>query len=165
MMDDVEPEPNSHASLAQPGLPLPGRPAAAWARRNRVALGAVAGLLVTAAIFGEVAPGVGLTSSARPYNVFHLIAGLVGFGVLAFLRARGAAAFNLGFGSIDLYQAAAGALGVAPAGLFQLGPVDHVIHVVLGVALVAVAWVGRAPAGAAAQTSVIQPSSSGQSPV
>jgi hypothetical protein len=154
MMDDVSPEPN---------LPAQDVAMSAWARRNRVAAAAMSGLLVAAALAGELAPGVGLTSTARPYNAFHLVAGVVGFALLVWGPPRGAAAFNFGFGLIDLYQAVAGGLALAPARWFALGPADHAIHVVLGVALVAVALRWRRDR--AAQTSVIQPSSSGTRPV
>jgi predicted membrane metal-binding protein len=151
MMEDVPPEPNPRRDVA-------------WSRRNRRALAALATLLVLAAALGELGPpGLSLNSTARPYNVFHLLAGLLGFAVLAFAPARGVAAFNLVFGSIDLYQAAAGLCDLPPAQLFGLRPADHVIHVVLGAALVWVALAGRPRRDD--YTSVIQPSSSGQRPI
>jgi hypothetical protein len=111
-----------------------------WPWRNRVALVAMVGLLLAAAVLGELGPaGSSLTSVATPYNVFHLIAAAVGLVVFFSGSARAAAGFNFGFGLIDLYQAMAGLWGWAPARLFQLRPADHVIHVVLGAALVAVA--------------------------
>jgi hypothetical protein len=111
-----------------------------WPWRNRVALGAMVLLLLAAALLGELGPaGASLTSAATPYNVFHLVAAAVGLAVFSSGSARAAAGFNFGFGLIDLYQAVAGVWGWAPARLFQLRPADHVIHVVLGAALVAVA--------------------------
>jgi hypothetical protein len=114
-----------------------------WPWRNRIALLAITVLLLGAAALGELGPAeLSLTSAARPYNLFHLIAGLVGLGIFLSRNLRAAAAFNFGFGLIDLYQAVAGVLGWAPAQLFALRPADHVIHVLIGAALVAVAVSG-----------------------
>jgi hypothetical protein len=111
-----------------------------WAWRNRIALVTISGLLLAAAVMGQFLPaGSGLTSAAAPYNLFHLVAGTIGIAIFLSRNVRAAAAFNLGFGLIDLYQAVAGIYGWAPARLFDLRPADHVIHVVLGAALVAVA--------------------------
>lgn len=111
-----------------------------WPWRNRIALLAISVLLLGAAILGELGPaGASLTSAARPYNLFHLVAGVIGLVVFFSRHPGAAAAFNLGFGLIDVYQAVAGVWGWAPARLFELRPADHVIHVVLGLALIAVA--------------------------
>jgi hypothetical protein len=98
-----------------------------------VALVAISALLVAAAALGAFAP-------AGPYNLFHLAAGTLGLGLFASGRPGAAARFNFGFGLIDLYQVVAGLFDLPPARLFALRPFDHVTHVVLGVALVAVAW-------------------------
>jgi hypothetical protein len=86
-------------------------------------------------------PG-GLMSNAVPYDLFHIAFGLLGLAVARGRRAGLAAVFNLGFGLIDLWQAVAGVAGLFPAGLFALRPGDHVVHVVLGLALVAVGALG-----------------------
>ena len=57
-------------------------------------------------------------------------------------RARGAARFNLVFGLIDLWQALAGVTGLFPAALFALQPADHVVHLVIGLPLAIVGWLG-----------------------
>jgi hypothetical protein len=82
-----------------------------------------------------VPPALALMSGAAPYNVFHILAGALGLGLVVSRRPRGIAAFNLAFGAIDLYQAVAGATGLFPASLFALRPADHVVHVVLGLLL------------------------------
>jgi hypothetical protein len=87
-------------------------------------------------------------SGALPYDVFHIVFGVLGIGIVLARSARGAALFNLGFGMIDLYQAAAGLLGVFPAAVFGLRPADHVVHVVLGLLLVGFGVRGLAPATA-----------------
>jgi hypothetical protein len=115
----------------------------AWRKRNVVCL-AVFGpvLILTGALGLIVPPERSLMSGAVPYDVFHIAFGLLGTALAFTRRARAAAAFNLGFGLVDLYQAVAGALGIFPAALFALRPADHVVHVVLGVALVAVGALG-----------------------
>ena len=49
---------------------------------------------------------------------------------------------RLAFGLGDLYRAAAGLLGGFPSRLFRYKPADHVVHVVLGLLLAGVGWVG-----------------------
>ena len=46
--------------------------------------------------------------------------------------------FNIGFGAIDLYQAAASRLHWWPERLFRWTKVDDVLHIVIGIVLVAV---------------------------
>ena len=54
----------------------------------------------------------------------------------------GIAAFNLGFGIVDVYQVVAGMTGVFPARQFRYKPADHVLHAVIGLALAVVGWMG-----------------------
>lgn len=127
-----------------------------WGRRNRTVLLGLVLLLIGAGGFGlllgqQPALASGLSSVAMPYNWFHLAAGFAGLVVWLSRREAVAQAFNLGFGLIDLYQAVAGVCGWAPAQLFELRPGDHVIHLVLGLALVLVAWQARNQARAAGQ--------------
>jgi hypothetical protein len=115
-----------------------------WQRRSRWLLQLFAPVLILTGIAGFlVPPHMALMSGACPYNVFHLCAGALGVALAFSKSARAAAAFNVGFGAIDLYQAAAGVAGLFPAGLFALRPADHVVHVVLGVLLMVVGWRGR----------------------
>lgn len=79
-----------------------------------------------------------VTSGVAPYNVFHIIFG--GFGLLLLYSnnhsyIRG---FNIGFGLIDLYQAFASFWNLFPERLFQWTRADDFLHIVIGVALVAV---------------------------
>ena len=114
-------------------------PSRRWARRNRRALLGISALLILAAAFGALGPPrAGLSSTAGPYNLFHLVAGLIGLAVFTSRRGLAAAQFNFGFGLIDLYQAPAGVLGLFPARLFGLRPADHVVHLLFGLALVAI---------------------------
>lgn len=112
--------------------------AARWARWNVRVAGGFGVILILTGLKGLVSRDpAGLMSEAVPYDVFHVIFGVVG--LLAGLRRRpaGAALFNLGFGLIDLWQVVAGLTGLFPAHLFDLRTGDHVVHLVLGVLLVA----------------------------
>jgi hypothetical protein len=112
-------------------------PSAAWRRRNRRVLAGFGPFLILAGVTGLFGPDpTGLFSYAVPYDVFHILAGAIGV-ALALRGGRGPSGFNFVFGTIDLYQAVAGVAGLFPAAWFALRPADHVIHVVLGLALVA----------------------------
>jgi hypothetical protein len=114
-----------------------------WATRNRQVLRIFAPLLVVTALLGFLLPArLSLMSGATPYNVFHLLAGAVGLGVVRQRSGSGAATFNLVFGCIDLYQALAGLTGLFPARWFALRPADHVVHVVVGLFLVGLGYLG-----------------------
>jgi hypothetical protein len=110
---------------------------------NRAVLLVFAPLLLAAGVGGFVIPAeASLMSGAPAYNVFHLVAGLVGCTILATGRRRAIAGFNFGFGLIDLWQAVAGVTGLFPAALFALRPADHVVHLLFGTLLVGFGWRG-----------------------
>jgi len=124
-----------------------------WGRRNLRLLALFAPVLVVAGVAGMlVPPELALMSGALPYDVFHILFGALGLAIVVARSARFAALFNLGFGMIDLYQAAAGLLGVFPAAVFGLRPADHVVHVVLGLLLVAFGVRGVVPGTARASS-------------
>jgi hypothetical protein len=115
-----------------------------WATRNLQTLTVFAPLLVLTGILGFVLPpALSLMSGATPYNVFHLLAGAVGLGLVLRRSIAGAILFNLIFGGIDLYQALAGLTGLFPAELFVLRPADHAVHVLIGLFLVGVGYLGK----------------------
>ena len=108
-----------------------------WGRRNLRLLAVFGPVLIAAGVAGlTLPPGLSLMSAAAPYDIFHIIFGTLGLGIVLGRSARFAGWFNLGFGAVDLYQAVAGVVGFFPAGLFALRPADHVVHVVLGLLLV-----------------------------
>jgi len=110
---------------------------ARWHRWNFRLLAVFAPVLIATGAAGFLMPpALALMSGAGPYNVLHLGAGTLGLLLVLGRSARGIAAFNLGFGVLDLYQAAAGLTGLFPARLFALRPADHVVHIVLGALLV-----------------------------
>jgi hypothetical protein len=113
-------------------------PSARWPRRNLVCAAVFGPVLVATGVAALVLPDAGLMSAAWPYALFHVAFGALGLALALGRRPRRAAAFNLGFGLVDLYQALAGVLGLFPARLFGLRPADHVVHVVFGLGLVAI---------------------------
>ena len=112
-------------------------------RLNWLVLIVFAPILIMVGVLGFVLPeSVSLTSNAPAYNWFHIAFGALGL-LLALARKKSyARAFNLGFGLIDLYQAAAGFLGLFPAAHFRWTRADDVLHVVIGALLVGVALYG-----------------------
>jgi len=77
-------------------------------------------------------PQASLTSGAAPYNIFHIIFGIIG---LLMVFARKPHYFNFGFGLIDIYQAIASYRNLPPKQFFLWTGVDDILHVVLGVGL------------------------------
>lgn len=115
-----------------------------WVTRNTQVLLVFAPVLVLTGVLGFVLPAhLSLMSGATPYNVFHLLAGAVGLGIVARRSLEGAVVFNLVFGCVDLWQAIAGITGLFPARWFELRPADHVVHVLVGAGLVAVGYLGK----------------------
>ena len=110
-----------------------------WALWNRRALAAFGPILILTGVAGFLIPSrFALMSGAPAYNVFHIVFGIIGTALVRANNPTGIAAFNLGFGIVDLYQALAGATGWFPAAQFRYRPADHVAHVVIGLALAAI---------------------------
>ena len=100
-------------------------------------------LLLLTGISGFVIPErYSLMSGATPYNLFHIIFGVLGLWLAMSNSDLGASAFNLGFGLLDLYQALASVVGLAPIQYFHWTYVDDVVHVLLGFALVLIGGYG-----------------------
>ena len=114
-----------------------------WTLWNGRVLAVFGPVLILTGITGFlIPPRFALLSGAPAYNVFH-----IGFGALAtaLVLARSPtaiAAFNLGFGIVDVYQVVAGLTGWFPARPFRYKSADHVVHAVNGVGLAAVGWMG-----------------------
>ena len=110
---------------------------------NQKTLMVLGPLLLLTGIAGFVIPErYGLTSGAAPYNLFHIICGALGLLVMMTNSDRWASAFNLIFGLIDLYQALASVVGLAPIQYFHWTYIDDVVHVLLGFALVLIGGYG-----------------------
>ena len=99
-------------------------------------------LLILTGILGFVIPEKkSLTSGAPSYNVFHIIFGLIGI-IIATHHYEYIRTFNIGFGVIDLYQAAASFFHLFPEKHFRWKRADDVLHVVIGAGLVLVGVFG-----------------------
>lgn len=111
---------------------------------NRRVLLVFAPVLILIGVLGFVLPSSkGLTSGEPAYNIFHIISGVIG--LLIVLRKNGGSirAFNVGFGLVDLYQAAASFAHLFPEQYFRWTRVDDALHVIVGAALVLVGVLGR----------------------
>ena len=100
-------------------------------------------MLVLVGVLGFIIPqNKSLTSGAPAYNIFHIIFGLIGIVIVYCNHGPCIRAFNIGFGVIDLYQAAASFAHIFPDKHFRWTRVDDVLHVVIGAALVIVGVIG-----------------------
>ena len=110
---------------------------------NQLTLTIVAPLLMLTGIAGFLIPErYSLMSGATQYNLFHIFFGVAGLWLVMTNSNLWASAFNLVFGLIDLYQALASAVGLAPIQYFHWTFVDDVVHVLLGFALVIIGGYG-----------------------
>ena len=100
-------------------------------------------LLLVGALGFVLPPSASLTSGAPAYNVFHLVSGALGLALALSKRESLIRAFNVGFGLVDLYQAAASFLHLFPEQHFRWTRADDVLHVAVGALLVAVGLYGR----------------------
>jgi len=117
--------------------------AADWTLVNARVLAVFGPVLILTGIAGFlIPPRLALMSGAPAYNLFHIAFGVLGTALVLAKTATGVAAFNLGFGAADVYQAIAGVAGIFPTRVFRYTRADHVVHVVLGVGLAAVGWMG-----------------------
>jgi len=104
---------------------------------NYYVLMVFAPLLVLTGLAGFVIPErKSLTSGAPAYNVFHIVFGLIGLGIVYTQHQACIRAFNIGFGLIDVYQAIASFLHLFPEKQFRWRRADDVLHIVIGIALV-----------------------------
>jgi hypothetical protein len=106
---------------------------------NYYVLAVFAPILILVGVLGFLIPDKkSLTSVAPAYNVFHIIFGVIGLVLVYLQHDQGIRAFNIGFGLIDLYQAAASFLHMFPAKQFKWKRADDVLHIVIGALLVCV---------------------------
>jgi hypothetical protein len=110
---------------------------------NTVAIAVFAPILVVVGVLGFVIPAdKAATSGAPAYNVFHIVFGVIGIALALSGHDASIRTFNIGFGAIDLYQAFASRRHWWPERLFRWTKVDDWLHVVIGVALVAIGVFG-----------------------
>jgi len=100
-------------------------------------------LVILTGIVGFIVPEKkSLTSGAPAYNIFHIVFGLTGLGIALSGHEAYMRAFNIGFGLIDLYQAAASRLHLFPEKYFRWKTADDILHIVVGAFLVLVGIFG-----------------------
>lgn len=96
-------------------------------------------LLVIVGILGFIIPqNKSLTSGAPAYDLFHIVFGLIGILVIYSNHEPYIRGFNIGFGLIDLYQAAASFGHIFPEKYFRWTRVDDALHIAIGACLVLV---------------------------
>jgi hypothetical protein len=99
-------------------------------------------VLILAGILGFILPET-LLSGAPAYNVFHIVFGLIGLLSVLSKRQSLIRGFNISFGLIDLYQAAASFMDWFPERLFQWKTGDDVLHIIIGAALVLIGLLAK----------------------
>jgi hypothetical protein len=106
---------------------------------NTLTVAVFAPILVAVGILGFVIPpDKAMTSGAPLYNVFHIVFGLTGIALALSGNDAAIRTFNIGFGSIDLYQAVASNRHWWPEKLFRWTKVDDLLHIAIGIFLVVV---------------------------
>ena len=99
-------------------------------------------VLILTGILGFVLPET-LMSGAPVYNVFHIVFGVIGSASVLSRRESVIRGFNISFGLIDLYQAAASFMDWFPERLFQWKTGDDVLHIIIGTALVLIGLLAK----------------------
>lgn len=100
-------------------------------------------MLILAGIAGFlIPPEQSLTSGATPYNIFHILFGILGLLIVWTRNEKFISLFNAGFGLIDLYQAAASVAHLPPVQYFLWTRVDDILHVVIGLFLTIIGFYG-----------------------
>ncbi len=111
---------------------------------NFLTLAVFAPILILIGILGFVLPAHRSPTSVAPaYNIFHIVAGAIGALLVLFGFGTAIRAFNLLFGLIDLYQAAASHYGWPPRDRFQWTQTDDILHVFLGLLLIGIGAMGH----------------------
>ena len=106
---------------------------------NTLTVAVFAPILVAVGILGFVIPpDKAMTSGAPLYNVFHIAFGLIGILLVFGGNDTAIRTFNIGFGSIDLYQAVASRRHWLPEKVFRWTKVDDLLHVAIGLFLVVI---------------------------
>jgi hypothetical protein len=106
---------------------------------NYYVLAVFAPVLIIVGVLGFIIPDrKSLTSVAPAYNVFHIVFGVLGLVLVLMQHDVGIRAFNIGFGLIDLYQAAASFSHIFPERHFKWKRADDILHIVIGALLILV---------------------------
>lgn len=101
-------------------------------------------VLILTGILGYLIPQeYSLMSTSGYYNIFHIAAGLIGLLIALIRNMKAVIAFNIAFGLLDLYQAAASFLNIFPDELINYTLTDDILHVVIGIVLVLAGVFGK----------------------
>ena len=95
-------------------------------------------LIITGIAGFLIPPDKSLTSGAPSYNIFHIIFGIAGTAIALSFHSPCIRAFNISFGVIDLYQAAASFLHLFPESHFKWKRADDVLHILIAAFLVGI---------------------------
>lgn len=110
---------------------------------NFITLAIFAPVLILAGVAGFIVPAQqSLTSGAAPYNVFHIVFGVIGLLFVVSRKEPLITSFNFGFGLIDLYQALASFANLPPKQYFLWTRTDDILHILIGLALVIIGGYG-----------------------
>lgn len=110
---------------------------------NFYVLAVFAPILILVGMLGFLIPKEkSLTSGEPAYNIFHIVFGLIGLAIVYSGDITLIRGFNIGFGLIDLYQAAASFAHLPPEKYFRWTRLDDALHVIIGAALVLVGIFG-----------------------
>lgn len=74
--------------------------------------------------------------------MFHIVFGAIGLILVWSGKEQLINFFNAGFGLIDFYQALASYLNLPPKNYFLWTPVDDILHILIGLALVIIGCYG-----------------------
>ncbi len=98
-------------------------------------------LIATGVLGFLIPPSLALMSGAPAYNLFHIAFGAIATAIAWRGSAGASAKFNIVFGAIDLYQLAASFRHWFPWEEFRWTRGDDVLHLVIGLALLALGLV------------------------
>ncbi|MEP6902719.1 MAG: hypothetical protein ABJA66_13290 [Actinomycetota bacterium] len=98
-------------------------------------------ILILTGILGLFLPET-FVSGAPSYNIFHILFGTIGLLSALSRKQSLIRGFNISFGLIDLYQAAASFLHLFPESHFRWRTGDDILHIIIGTALVLIGLFG-----------------------
>jgi hypothetical protein len=98
-------------------------------------------VLILTGISGFILPET-LMSGAPAYNIFHIVFGIIGSVSVLSKKQSLIRGFNISFGLIDLYQAAASFLHLFPESHFKWRTGDDVLHLIIGTGLILIGIFG-----------------------
>lgn len=100
-------------------------------------------LLILTGVLGFTLPQNAIPlSSESAYNIFHIFFGIIGLLLIIFRYENPIRVFNILFGLIEIYQAVASYKHLFPKQYFRWTPLDDLLHIVIGTALILIGLYG-----------------------